>query len=235
MLSIAAPPPDALVAWGIGVLSILVVVAWAHIWSRGHRPLRRALIIAACAVMSVSALAARLGLLQRFDVTPPPMALLILFVLAGGVAGGLSRLGGTVAGTVPLGALVGLQSFRLPLELLMHRGAVRGIVPPELSYGGFNYDILTGLGALALAAALRGGAAVPRWLLWTWNLWGAWCLVVIAAVAITSSPMVRLFGDDPRHLNTWVLFFPYVWVPVVLVTIAIASHIVITRALLKRP
>ena len=88
---------------------------------------------AAGAVMGVSALAARLGLLQRFDVTPPPMALLILFVLAGGVASGLSRLGGTVAGTVPLGALVGLQSFRLPLELLMHRGAVRGIVPPELS------------------------------------------------------------------------------------------------------
>ena len=44
--------------------------------------------------------------------------------------------------------------------------------------------------------------------------------------------MVRAFGDDPRHVNTWVLFFPYVWLPAVLVTIALAGHIVLTRALL---
>lgn len=68
-------------------------------------------------------------------------------------------------------------------------------------------------------------------MIWAWNVWGSWCLVVIAGVAITTSPMVRLFGDDPAHLNTWVLYFPYVWVPAVLVTIAVASHIAITRAL----
>jgi hypothetical protein len=44
--------------------------------------------------------------------------------------------------------------------------------------------------------------------------------------------MVRLFGDDPRHVNTWVLYFPYVWLPAVLVVIALAGHVVITRALL---
>ena len=46
--------------------------------------------------------------------------------------------------------------------------------------------------------------------------------------------MVRLFGDDPRHLNTWVLFFPYVWLPVVLVTVALAGHLTITRALRRQ-
>jgi hypothetical protein len=44
--------------------------------------------------------------------------------------------------------------------------------------------------------------------------------------------MVRLFGDDPRSVMTWVLFVPYVWLPVVLVTIAIAGHAIITRKLL---
>jgi hypothetical protein len=43
--------------------------------------------------------------------------------------------------------------------------------------------------------------------------------------------MVRLFGDAPGHVNTWVLYFPYVWLPAVLVTIAVAGHIVITRKL----
>jgi len=35
-----------------------------------------------------------------------------------------------------------------------------------------------------------------------------WCLLVIAWVARTSSPLVRGFGDDPRHVNTWVLYLP---------------------------
>jgi Na+-driven multidrug efflux pump len=85
-----------------------------------------------------------------------------------------------------------------------------------------------------LYALIKVGVRVPRAVLWAWNLWGSWCLVVILAVAVTTSPVVRLFGDDPRNLNTWVLFFPYVWLPVVLVTVAIAGHVMVTRALLRR-
>jgi hypothetical protein len=114
----------------------------------------------------------------------------------------------------------------------MHRAATLVIMPPELSYSGYNFDILTGAGALLLWSVMRAGVRVPPWVLWAWNIWGCWCLAAIAAIAITTSPMVRLFGDDPRHVNTWVLFFPYVWLPAVLVTIAVAGHVVITRSLL---
>ncbi len=64
---------------------------------------------------------------------------------------------------------------------------------------------------------------------------GLWCLAVIAWVARSGSPMMRAFGDDPRHVNTWVLYFPYVWLPTVLVMIALSGHLVLTRALLRRP
>lgn len=161
MPAVVPPPFDAVVAWGIGILAVLVALAWAHIWSNGRRGARRGLMAAAAVVMIVSALAARAGLLRRVDVVPPPMALLIVGVLAAGAALGLSRIGRTVAATAPLGALVGLQAFRFPLEVLMHRGVTLGIVPVELSYGGLNYDILTGLGALGIAFAMLGGAAVP--------------------------------------------------------------------------
>ena len=75
---------------------------------------------------------------------------------------------------------------------------------------------------------------MPHAVIWIWNLWGFACLAVIVGVAVLSSPMVRFFGEEPRHLNTWVLFFPYVWLPVVLVTIAVSGHIVVTRALLEK-
>jgi hypothetical protein len=114
----------------------------------------------------------------------------------------------------------------------MHRAGTLAIMPVQLSYSGYNFDIATGAGSLLLWLAMRAGRHPPRWSVWLWNLWGIWSLVVIAIVAVTTSPMVRLFGDDPRQLNTWVLFFPYVWLPAVMVTFAVASHIVITRRLL---
>jgi Na+-driven multidrug efflux pump len=64
-------------------------------------------------------------------------------------------------------------------------------------------------------------------------VWGWWCLFVIAVIAVTTSPVLRLFGDDPRNVNTWVLYFPYVWLPVVLVTVAIAGQVMVTRALTR--
>jgi hypothetical protein len=229
---IPSPRYDALAAWGIGALAVIVAIAWVVTWSGGRRSLGTRLAIGAFAVMATSALAALGGTLQRFDLRPPPMAIMIAAVFTLGLTIGLSPYGRWVAASVPLRTLVGLQSFRLPLELVMHRAATLGIMPPELSYSGYNLDILTGTGALLLWIVMRAGVQPPSWVVWVWNLWGCWCLIAIAAIAITTSPLVRLFGDDPRHVNTWVLFFPYVWLPAVLVTIAVAGHVVITRRLL---
>ncbi len=70
--------------------------------------------------------------------------------------------------------------------------------------------------------------------MWTWNVVGIAALCAIVAIALLSSPMVRFFGDDPAHLNTWVVHVPYVWLPAVLVVNAVAAHVVVTRALLRR-
>lgn len=221
-------------AWGIGGLAVVVAIAWVITWSAGRPGVRSRLALGVAAVMATSALAALSGALQRFDRVPPPMAILIVAIFAIAFAVGLSPFGRGVAANTPFRTLVGLQAFRLPLELVMHRAATLGIMPPELSYSGYNFDIVTGTGALSLWFLIRSGVQVPPWAVWTWNLWGCCCLVAIAAIAITTSPMVRLFGDDPAHVNTWVLFFPYVWLPAVLVTIAVAAHVVITRRLLMR-
>lgn len=229
--ALAPPIGDAVTAWGIGGLACGVAGLVVWIWGR-HAPASagRAAAVLVAWMVTTGALAAS-GALARVDLVPPPPALLIVAVLGLALAVGLSRTGGTLAAAVPLTTLVGLQAFRLPLELVMHRAGQLGIMPPELSYGGYNFDIVTGAGALLLLVAMRGGLRVPRALLWAWNLWGLWCLLAIVIIAVASSPMVRAFGDDPRHVNTWVLFLPYVWLPAVLVVVALGGHIVITRAL----
>jgi hypothetical protein len=56
-------------------------------------------------------------------------------------------------------------------------------------------------------------------------------LTVIAGLAVASSPMLQAFGPD--HVNSWIAYFPYVWLPTVLVVFAIAGHIVVFRSLAR--
>ena len=222
---------DAVAAGGIAGLAVAVAAAFVILLTRGQPRLRIGLTAAALIVMLSSALAATSGRLARFDTFPPPMLLMILSVFIMGFGIGLSKIGQRAADTVPLVTLIGLQTFRFPLEILMHRAGTLGIMPPQLSFGGYQFDIVTGLAACVLYGSMRNGIAVPRWVLWAWNVWGWWCLLVITVIAVTTSPMVRLGGDEPGNVNTWVLYFPYVWLPVVLVTVAVAGHVMVTRAL----
>lgn len=230
---VATPPVfDAITATGIGGLAVLMSVIVAGLRGRFEGTaagVRTAIVLLAW--IAVTGAVAGSGLLARFDVTPPPIAVLLPIIFGGSIALAQSGVGRSIAQAWPLAALVGLQMFRLPLELVMHRAARLGIMPEELSYSGYNLDIVTGALAVVLAAVMAG-RAVPRAVVWAWNLWGLWCLLVIAWVARTSSPLVRGFGDDPRHVNTWVLYLPYVWLPAVLVMIALTGHLVLTRKLL---
>jgi hypothetical protein len=230
-MTIQAPPFDLVTVAGIAALAWVVAGAWVWIFGRRDRRLTIGLAAGALTALIVSAALAASGWLQRMHTVPPPIALMIAAVIAGAFALGLSRFGANSAREVPLVALVAFQSFRLPLELVMHRAALLGIMPTEFSYSGYNFDIVSGASALLLSLAMAAGLHIPRAVLWTWNLWGSWCLAVLTFLAIATSPMVRLFGDGP-HVTTWVMFAPYCWLPVVLVTAALFGHIVMTRALL---
>lgn len=231
---ITPPAFDAVVAYGIGSITVVMAVLCVIVYSSGNR--RRALMLALgfLLLMGGSALLAMKGVLTRFDSFPPPMMLMFVALVGISFAVGLSPFGRTLATETSLLALIGLQTFRLPLELVMHQAANRAIMPAQLSYSGYNFDIVTGTGAVVLMVLMLLKVRIPRQVIWGWNIWGIYCLVVIMFVAVGGSPMIRAFGDDQADLNTWVLYFPYVWLPVVLVTMAICGHIIITRKLLQR-
>ena len=232
-ISITPPEFDWVVAYGIPSIVVIVVTIWIALFSLGN--IRRAVVLSllAITVMVGSAIAAISGELARFDSFPPPMIVMLISIIIMAFVFGFSRFGRDGVSSISLMALIGLQIFRLPLELIMHHAATREIMPMELSFSGYNFDIVTGIGALILFALLKSGRNIPTGVFWAWNLWGSFCLVGIAIIAISSSPIIRMFGDNPEYLNTWILYFPYVWLPAVLVTIAISSHIIIWRKLLS--
>jgi hypothetical protein len=171
------------------------------------------------------------GVLLHFDWHPPPMLILLMASLGLAAWIGFSSLGRQLAVGVPLAALVGVQAFRLPLELIMHRGFQQGFVPIQMTYAGRNFDIVTGVTAALLGAALLR-VRVPRMVVLLWNVMGLVLLANVLTIAVLSMPMLRRFGAD--RMNVWVAVPPFVWLPAVLVVAALAGHIIIFRRLALR-
>jgi hypothetical protein len=185
-------------------------------------------LVAAIVWMSGTWIAASSGVLRQWDATPPPFALLIVGVAALGCVLAFSPYGRLLASGLPLWTLVGVQAFRLPLEISMHAMYVRGVMPVQMSYSGRNFDILTGASALVVAALIRASRA-PGWLVAAWNTIGLALLVNVVAIAILSTPRIHYFAAD--RFNGWVTYPPFVWLPAVMVLAAFAGHLVIFRAL----
>jgi hypothetical protein len=164
-----------------------------------------------------------------FSSRPPTMTIFVVGLIALAIYLGTSRFGARLASGVPLIALVAAQGFRFPLELILHRSYVEGLMPIQMSFSGFNFDILSGLGAIAVAAVL---AWKPRSLVLVriWNTAGFVLLANIVTIAILSAPTpLRVFHNEPA--NVWIEKAPWVWLPSVFVLAAIVGHIVVYRRL----
>ena len=172
--------------------------------------------------------AAETGHLSRLDLRPPPFAALPVALVVLSALMAFTRFGTRLVRGLPLPALIGVQAFRFPLELLMHRAYSEGVMPYQMSYSGWNFDIVTGLTALPVAWAVHRGLGGRR-LATAWNVMGSLLLLNIVVIAMVSTPIVGMFGAD--LLNTWVMFPPFVWLPAVMVLMALTGHLLVARAL----
>jgi hypothetical protein len=226
-------PHDASLLVRLGIPGLaLCVVALVGVGIFRTAGARRALsfALAAAAWLAFAGGLAASGFLARFDGWPPRLAVLLVPTLALPVLLGFSRVG-TALAQAPLSLLVAFHAFRLPLELVMHQAAAEGVMPVQMTYTGSNFDIATGITALAVAALAARGLA-PRWLLLAWNALGSLLLTAILTIALASLPAIAAFGHEPARLNTWIAYFPYVWLPAGLVSAALLGHVLLWRRLL---
>ena len=103
-------------------------------------------------------------------------------------------------------------------------------MPVQMSFSGWNFDIVTGASAIVVAWLVARGIA-PRWLVLAWGLMSSVLLVVVVSIAIVSMPAFAAFGHSPDRLATWVGFFPFSWLPLLLVPAALFGQIVLFRRL----
>ena len=146
------------------------------------------------------------------------------------VAVALSPLGARL-GRLPLGALLGFQAFRLPLEIVLHAWATARVIPVQMSWSGENLDVVSG-GVGLVAAAIGALRPLPRPLAWLMNTLGFVLLLNVMRIAVRSVPgPLRAYPGEPLLLP---FSLPTGWIVPVCVMGALLGHLVTFRALARR-
>ncbi len=157
---------------------------------------------------------------------PAPVIPLLIFIIGGLVAWFAWPAFRSALLSVPLWALVGIHAFRIlgVFFLVLHRQG--RLAAPFATSAGWG-DIITGLVAIPLAAALAWGGKVPRWLLAAWTAFGTLDLIVAITLGALSAPGTpfRVFTEAPGTAAMGTL--PWAGVPTLLVPLYLMTLLTI--------
>jgi len=161
----------------------------------------------------------------RFPLAPFPAIVILLILFFASARDGAS--------VKSLQLLTLLSVVRVPVEVVLLWLYQHGQVPRLMTFEGRNFDIVSGLTAPLVAwLAFRGGKT-NRPLLIVWNLFAFGLLLNIVTNAILSleTPFQQFAFEQP---NRGVLYFPFIWLPAVIVPAVFVSHVISLWQLLKR-
>ncbi len=132
----------------------------------------------------------------------------------------------------PIWVLLGLQSFRIGVELFLHQLWIGGLIPKMLTFEGANVDIFLGASAPVIAwLSTRGRMGMKVALVW--NVLGLASLanVVTRAVLTAPGPLNLIHAETP---NLMLGTFPFLFIPGFFVPLAVALHVLAIRAIGSR-
>lgn len=163
------------------------------------------------------------GFLTNFTIIPPRLTVVILPAIIG-LTLLLNNAGfNEILAKIPYSWLIGLQSFRIFIELILWGLFVAKIIPIQMTFEGRNFDILVGLTAPLVALYVWKELPFFRQVATVWNILGLGLLINIVVVASLSAPSpMRFFMNEPA--NTMIAYFPFVWLPGFAVPIAYYLH-----------
>ena len=169
------------------------------------------------------------GAVRNAALRPPGVAFIlgpVLFIVLFAVR---SAGGGCIALTVPLWVLLGLQGYRVGVELFLHQLWLDGLAPRMLTFEGANVDVLIGASAPLIAwLSTRGRTGLRLALAWT-----VLGLLALANIAVRSAltapgPLNLIHAEVPNlALGT----FPFMFIPGFFAPLAVVLHMFAIRSL----
>jgi hypothetical protein len=214
-------------------MAVLTVVMWLTLGGviARHSP-RLALRVLAVtgAWLAAVALAARAGLLE--GAAPPRVFALPLITLVTMFVVTRTATARALFAATPMQLVIGLQAFRIAVELTLFALYRSGRAPVQITFEGRNFDVVVGLLAPVMAWLVSRDRLSPTAIV-AWNVFGLGVLLNTIGTVVTSVPgplHLDWPGAPLTELTTW----PLVWLPGFLAPLAISLHVASIRQALAR-
>lgn len=124
---------------------------------------------------------------------------------------------------IPPTWLIKVQTFRIVMELMLFLAFLGDLFPFQMTFVGFNMDIIAGITAIFAGRVFfrKGRVFKPEVIIW--NVFGILLLVNIVFVTVISTPAIfRVFMNEPS--SALIASFPFIWIPTFIVPYALAMH-----------
>ncbi len=125
-----------------------------------------------------------------------------------------------------------LHVIRIPVEIVLYWLFINKTVPQLMTFEGRNFDILSGLTApiVYYFGYIRKQLSRKVLLIWNFICLGLLFNIVVNAILSVPFPFQKFAFDQP---NIAVLYFPFNWLPSLVVPLVLFSHLAIIRQLLN--
>lgn len=214
-----------------GVFTLTTLVSIVLFYRATHA--NKLLLILILGLAALQAVLANEGFFLDASAIPPRIVLIIAPSILLILLAFLTKAGRRFTDGLNMESYTWLHTVRIPVEFVILWLSIEGLMPESMSFEGRNFDILSGLSAPFIAYwGWRKGRIGNRWLL----AWNVLCLALVLQVVITGvlsapSPFQQLSLDQP---NVGVLYFPFVWLPGIIVPMVIYGHLAAIRRLVMR-
>ena len=172
------------------------------------------------------------GFYQKTDTLPPRFLLAVVPTLLLIIGLFSSKKGQKFTESLDLKALTYLHVVRIPVELTLLWLFQHDTIPEVMTFEGRNFDIFSGITAPFIAYFGFTKKTLSSTIIIVWNVL---CLILLFNIVITAAlsvqtPLQQMSFDRP---NRAVLFFPFVWLPSVVVPLVLFAHLVVLKRLSK--
>jgi len=210
---------------------VLTTMLTIYLFFRASNKNLRLFVIVAVWMMIQSVIAAT-GFFAVVHTLPPRLLMLIALPLVAIATLFLTRKGKSFIERFDVKALTMLHTIRIAIEMVLFWLFIDKTMPRLMTFEGRNFDLLSGLTApLIYYFGFVKTRIGPKSIL-AWNIICLAILLFTVSNAILSAPtpFQRFAFDQPTIA---VLYFPFVWLPGVVVPLVILSHVISIRLLIK--
>ncbi len=214
---------------GILFIATTLLTVWLFYISSGKN---RTLLFILLAYMLVQGIAGISGFYQVTQTSPPRFILLIGPGLIFTIILFITGKGRRFVDGLDIRKLTILHSVRVPVEITLYFVYAAGLIPVHMTFEGWNYDIISGITAPIIFYLVFTLRKLSYTALLVWNVVCLGLLFNIMAIAVLTArtPFQKFSFEQP---NIGVTYFPYVWLPGVVVPIVLISHLAAIRQLIK--